>query len=254
MLLSFCKKVGLSYAIENNPEVMNELAGKLGLSPELTFYDVYSLEDPEMLAHIPRPALALLVIIPLTPAWDAHRKAEDEEAAGKDQQQQKPDQDAERPDKEEAVLWFPQTIGHACGSIGLLHSVVNGPATDLIRPGSDLAEIRRRAMPLSTEDRAALLYNSEAFERAHRSVERAGDSAVDEGEREGGHFVSFVKSGGTLWELEGSRRGPLARGSLAEDEDVLSPRALENGIKRIIQLNKGGENLNFSVIALAAKV
>jgi ubiquitin carboxyl-terminal hydrolase L3 len=61
---------------ENNPEVMNRLAKKLGLSSELRFYDVYSLDEPELLAHIPRPGLALLVIIPLTPAWDQSRKAE----------------------------------------------------------------------------------------------------------------------------------------------------------------------------------
>ena len=104
--------------------------------------------------------------------------------------------------------------------------------------------------------RADLLYNSEPFELAHKSVEQAGDSAADPtGEREGGHFVSFVKSGGKLWELEGSRMGPLERGSLADDEDVLSPRALDMGIKRIIKLNAegGGEDLLFSCIALARR-
>lgn len=74
-------------------------------------------------------------------------------------------------------------------------------------------------------------------------------------ERNGGHFVSFVKSGGKLWELEGLRKGPLERGSLADDEDVFSPRALDMGIKRIIKLNAdgGGENLPFSCIALARR-
>jgi ubiquitin carboxyl-terminal hydrolase L3 len=67
--------------------------------------------------------------------------------------------------------------------------------------------------------------------------------------------VSFVKSGGKLWELEGDRMGPLERGSLADDEDVLSPRALDMGIKRIIKLNADGgrEDLRFSCIALARR-
>jgi ubiquitin carboxyl-terminal hydrolase L3 len=105
------------------------------------------------------------------------------------------------------------------------------------------------------EQRAEMLYNSEPFERAHKSVELDGDSKVDEGERDGGHFVSFVKSGGKLWELEGSRMGPLERGGLADDEDVLSPRALDMGIKRIIKLNahEGGDSLLFSCIALARR-
>lgn len=234
-----------SQTAENNPDVMNQLATKLGLSSDLQFYDVYSLDEPELLGDIPRPALALLVIIPLTPAWDRSRKAEDA-------------------DKEpytgsgpaEPVIWFKQTIGHACGSIGLLHSVINGPAVDFIKRDSDLAAIRSLAIPLDMTKRAEMLYNSEPFELAHKSVELAGDSAADPtGEREGGHFVSFVKSGGKLWELEGSRMGPLERGSLADDEDVLSPRALDMGIKRIIKLNAegGGEDLRFSCIALARR-
>ncbi|KAI4758365.1 ubiquitin carboxyl-terminal hydrolase [Aureobasidium sp. EXF-3400] len=230
---------------ENNPDVMDRLAAKLGLSPSLQFYDVYSLDDTELLAHIPRPALALLVIIPLTAAWDHNRKAEDEHKevyAGCG--------------PEEPVIWFKQTIGHACGSIGLLHSLINGPAVDFITQDSDLASIRTQAIPLKMSQRAEMLYNNEAFEIAHKSVEEAGDSHVDPSlERNGGHFVSFVKCDGKLWELEGDRKGPLDRGSLGDDEDVLSPRALEMGIKKIIALNAHGgeEELRFSCIALARK-
>jgi ubiquitin carboxyl-terminal hydrolase L3 len=207
-----------SQMAENNPNVMNQLAAKLGLSSELQFYDVYSL-DEEQLAHIPRPALALLVIIPLTPAWDRSRKAEDAD---------KEPYTGSGPD--EPVIWFKQTIGHACGSIGLLHSVINGPAVDFIKRDSDLAAIRSLAIPLDMTKRAEMLYNSGPFELAHKSVELAGDSAADP-------------------------TGPLERGSLADDEDVLSPRALDMGIKRIIKLNAdgGGEDLLFSCIALARR-
>lgn len=224
---------------------MNQLAATLGLSSELVFYDVYSLDDPELLAHVPRPALALLVIIPLTPAWDQDRKAEDAD---------KGPYTGSGPD--EPVIWFKQTIGNACGSIGLLHSLINGPAADFITPNSDIAVIRNAAIPLDMAKRAEMLYNSEPFERAHKSVEQAGDSYADPTlERNGGHFVSFVKTGGKLWELEGGREGPLDRGGLGEGEDVLSPRALDMGLERIIKMNAdgGGENLRFSCIALARK-
>ena len=229
--------------IENNPEVMNALATRLGLSSSLTFYDVYSL-DSSAFEHIPRPAFALLVIIPLTPSWAANRSAED---ANKGPYTGHGDN--------EPVIWFKQTIGHACGSIGLLHSVINGPAMDFIIPGSDLDKIRKAAIPLKVAERAEMLYNNQAFENAHKSVEQDGDSYSDaEVDREGGHFVSFVKSGGKLWELEGDRKAPLERGSLSDDEDVLSPRALEMGIKRIVEMSKGeGEAMLFSCMALAHK-
>jgi len=71
-----------------------------------------------------------------------------------------------------------------------------------------------------------------------------------------GHFVAFVKGDdGKLWELEGSRKGPLYRGTLADDEDVLSERGLALGLGRVIEMEKasGGGNLRFSCIALAGK-
>jgi len=58
---------------------MNALAGKLGLSKDLTFYDVYSFTDPDLLSLIPRPVYALLVIIPPTQSWNESRIEEDAE-------------------------------------------------------------------------------------------------------------------------------------------------------------------------------
>ncbi|KAI1770855.1 putative ubiquitin carboxyl-terminal hydrolase [Hypoxylon cercidicola] len=230
--------------LENNPEVMNQLAAKLGLSSELTFYDVWSLDEPELMAHIPRPAMALLVILPFTPAWDRDRRAEDAEKG-----------DYEGSGPEEPVVWFKQTIGNACGSIGFLHCAINGPAADFIQPGSDLEQIRRDAIPLKIKERADLLYNSVPFEEAHASCVRLGDTVPSNEEHLGQHFVAFVKADGHLWELEGSRKGPLDRGVLGDDEDVLSPKALDLGFRRVIRLEQeaGGADLRFSCIALSRK-
>lgn len=227
---------------------MNALKKKLGLSDELEFYDVYSLDEPSLLAHIPRPAYALLVIIPLTEAWDRERKAEDTAK-----------EDYLGSGKDEPVIWFKQTIGHACGSIGLLHCAINGPASKFILPGSDIAKIRQDAIPLKMADRAQMLYDSQPFETAHASVAELGDTAApskEDGDKLGQHFVSFVKADdGHLWELEGSRKGPIDRGVLAEDEDVLSPRALDLGLRRVIKLvqDAGIADLRFSCTVLARR-
>ncbi|KAI1094835.1 putative ubiquitin carboxyl-terminal hydrolase [Rostrohypoxylon terebratum] len=230
--------------LENNPEVMNQLALKLGLSSELSFYDVWSLDEPELLAHVPRPVLALLVIFPRTPAWEKERQEEDAV---------KGDYDGFGP--EEPVIWFKQTIGNACGSIGFLHCAINGPAAQYIRPDSDLDKIRRAAIPLRMNDRADMLYNSVPFEEAHKSCVQIGDTAPINEDALGQHFVAFVKVNGRLWELEGSRKGPIDRGELGDDEDLLSPKALDLGIKRTILLDQeaGGNDLRFSCIALARK-
>jgi ubiquitin carboxyl-terminal hydrolase L3 len=236
--------------LENNPEVMNRLAQNLGTDMStLSFHDIYSLTDPGLLFLLPRPVLALLVIIPLTPTWHEARTAEDKDV---------PEYSGKGPN--EPVLWFKQTIGNACGSIGLVHCLLNSPgAAKHIRSCSTLSQIRDDALPKSMWERAKVLEDSIEFEDAHADAAKLGDTAaptpVSE-EHTGQHFVAFVKAGdGHLWELEGGRKGPLDRGALEEDEDVLSPAALEKGIGRLMRIEseKGGD-LRFSAIALAERV
>jgi ubiquitin carboxyl-terminal hydrolase L3 len=231
--------------LENNPEVMNSLAQSLGMDASLSFYDIYSLTDPELLAFIPRPVYALLVIIPLTPTWHASRQAEDKDK-----------REYEGKGEGEPVIWFKQTIGNACGSIGLVHSLLNSEASEHIQPGSVLDIIRKDALPKPIWERAKVLEDSDEFEKAHAEAAKLGDTAAptpQSDEHTGQHFVAFVKArDGHLWELEGGRMGPLDRGALKDDEDVLSPAALEAGLGRLMKIEseKGGD-LRFSAIALA---
>jgi len=231
--------------LENNPEVFNHLAYALGLEKKLEFYDIYSLTDADLLSFIPRPALALLVIIPLTPAWHDVRIAEDKH---------KPEYQGKG--EEEPVIWFKQTIGNACGSIGLVHALLNGEASKHIQPGSTLDQIRKDALDKSMWERAKVLEDSDAFEKAHADAAKLGDTEPESGKHRGQHFVTFVKGkDGHLWELEGDRKGPLDRGLLKEDEDVLSPAALERGIGGLIRVEaEHGGDLRFSAIALAEKL
>lgn len=227
---------------------MNALAKRLGLSEDLQFYDVYSLDEPEMLAHIPRPVYALLVIMPFTDAWARDREREDSTMT-----------DYTLSGDQESVIWFKQTIGEACGSIGLLHCAINGPASKFILPGTTLEKLRADAIPLTMADRAQMLYDSQEFEDAHQSVATLGDTeapALRQDYKLGQHFVAFVKADdGHLWELEGSRKGPLDRGLLGDDEDLLSPRALDLGLRRVMNIETagGGSDLRFSCIALAPR-
>ena len=101
--------------LENNPDVMNSLIHSLGLSTSLAFQDVFSIDDPELLEFVPRPAHALLLIFPVSPVYE---KARQEEDASKSEY--------DGSGEGEKVLWFRQTIGNACGLIGLLHAVGNG--------------------------------------------------------------------------------------------------------------------------------
>lgn len=231
--------------LENNPDVFTSLVHHLGLSNELGFYDVYSLDEPDILGLVPRPVYALIFITPpetysavramdktpLTKNGVNYRKAGDDESA----------------------MWFQQTIGNACGLMALIHSMANGEARSYIQPGSLIDRLLKQAKPLAVGPRADVLYNSEELEVLHMNAARTGDSdaprADDPVEL---HFVAFSKGkDGHLYELDGDVDGPIDLGELATDEDMLSARALDKGVRRFIRASRG--DLNFSVVALAKR-
>lgn len=222
---------------------MTSLVHELGLSPTLAFHDVYSLTDETLLSFLPRPALALLLVFPVTETYETFRRKEDA-----------PLQEYAACGPQEPVVWFKQTIRNACGLIGLLHSVTNGAARDQITPSSDLADLLAQAIPLDPTARADLLYNSRALEAAHSTAASRGDTTAPEADASVDlHFVAFVKDArGDLWELDGRRKGPLKRGHLDQDDDVLSPKGLELGVSAFLKREEeaGGGELRFSVVML----
>ncbi|KAJ5934493.1 Ubiquitin carboxyl-terminal hydrolase isozyme L3 [Penicillium verhagenii] len=228
--------------LENNPEVMSHLVHKLGLSPTFGFTDVFSIDEPDLLAFVPRPSNALLLVFPVSKTYEASRTKEDSSL-----------QEYTGHGPDEPVTWFKQTIRNACGLIGLLHAVSNGEARDHIIPGSDLDTILAQARDLEPASRADLLYDSKALECAHEDAAKLGDTAAPQAEDDVDlHFVAFVKVGQTLWELDGRRKGPLARGTLGADEDALSEAALGLGVRRFLAMEAEGGNpdLRFSLVSL----
>ncbi|KLU81499.1 ubiquitin C-terminal hydrolase L3 [Magnaporthiopsis poae ATCC 64411] len=103
--------------LESNPDVFTGLAHRLGLSPQLAFHDVLSLDEPELLALVPRPVRALVLAFP-APEDNYERRMRDQENDGR------PVYD--RAGDDEDVVWFRQTIYNACGLYALLHALANG--------------------------------------------------------------------------------------------------------------------------------
>jgi ubiquitin carboxyl-terminal hydrolase L3 len=222
---------------------MTNLVRELGLSETLQWHDVFSLTEPSLLEFLPRPAVALLLVFPITETYEKFRREEDE---SKEQY--------EGSGPEEEVVWFRQTIRNACGLIGLLHSITNGSARDQIVPGSDLDKLLQAAIPLKPTERADLLYESKSLEGAHQKAAQKGDSTAPDAEANIElHFVAFIKShNGDLWELDGRRKGPLNRGRLGPEDDVLSEKGQELGVQAFLKREEqaGGGELRFSVVML----
>lgn len=222
---------------------MSHLIHQLGLPQTFGFSDVFSIDEPDLLAFVPRPSHALLLVFPVSKTYEASRLSEDTPL---------PEYTGSGP--QEPVMWFKQTIRNACGLIGLLHAVSNGEPRKHVIPGSDLEKLLAEAEPLDPLKRADLLYESKALESAHADAAKLGDTQAPEAEDNVDlHFVAFVKgSDGRLWELDGRRKGPLERGVLGEDEDALSEKALDLGARRFLKTEAAGGNpdLRFSLVSL----
>ena len=117
----------------------------------------------------------------------------------------------------------------------------------------------QEAKVLPPKERADLLYQSKELETAHEEAARAGDTVAPSADDEVDlHYVCFVRStaDGRLWELDGRRKGPLDRGVLAEDEDVLSEKALAMTVRPFLSRERdngvvGGGEMRFSLIVLS---
>ena len=115
--------------LECNPDLFTELIHNLGVSSSLVFQDVLSL-DPDMLAFVPRPVLALILVFPTSDTYEKDKALE--ESA-------REDHDARG--ETEDVVWFKQTINNACGFYGIIHAICNGEARQMI--GTTIAQIRK---------------------------------------------------------------------------------------------------------------
>lgn len=103
--------------LESNPEVFTLLIHQLGVSEDLSFREIFSLND---VAFFPRPALALILIFPTSETYETHKSVED---AGREENTG-PGADG--------IIWFKQTINNACGLYAILHAVCNGDAASFI--------------------------------------------------------------------------------------------------------------------------
>ena len=106
--------------LECNPDLFTQLIHSLGASSKLEFQDVLSL-DSDMLAFVPRPVLALILVFPTSDNYEKE-KAFEESAR----------EYYKGWGETEDVTWFKQTINNACGLYGILHAICNGEAKEMI--------------------------------------------------------------------------------------------------------------------------
>ncbi|KAI8918572.1 hypothetical protein DFJ77DRAFT_530680 [Powellomyces hirtus] len=217
--------------LEANPEVMNKYTQRLGVASSWSFTDVWGLED-DLLAFIPRPVKAVVLLFPVTEKYEEFRRAEEAEII-EDGQVVSP-----------KLYFVQQTIPNACGTIGLLHALANN-AEELKLEDGPLKSILDQTANISPEERAEALETSKALAQVHEESSQEGQTAAPPRDSDVDlHFVCFVQKEGHVYEMDGRKPFPINHG---RSSDLLmdSVRVIKEFMAR------DPENLNFTVIALA---
>ncbi|KAL0873954.1 hypothetical protein Bca101_023659 [Brassica carinata] len=230
--------------LEANPEVMNQvLVSTSSASPIIGVSkfgnildaaecnDVFGLDD-ELLEMVPKPVLAVLFLYPIT------KKSEEERI----------EQDKEIKEKvhSDKVYFMKQTVGNACGTIGLLHAIGNITSEIKLSEGSFLDKFFKSTAKMTPMERARFLENDSQIEDAHSVAVTAGETpATDDADT---HFICLACVDGELYELDGRKAGPISHGTS-------SPATLLKDSTKVMKkfIEKNPDTLNFNVIAISKR-
>lgn len=101
--------------LESNPDVLNKYLEKLGVSPLWNIVDIYGT-DEDLLAFVPQPLKSLIFLFPCSEVNEEFRAKEDAELKAKNMEYPA------------GLFYMRQYVHNACGTIALVHAVLNNPS------------------------------------------------------------------------------------------------------------------------------
>lgn len=218
--------------LESNPEVFTDFAHKLGLSPLLAFTDIFSLDDPDMLAFLPRPLQAVILLFPVTEAYESFKDTENVENLDNTK-----------------VIWMKQIVKNACGLYALLHVLLNIKDGFIVQQ-SAVSNFRQNIMQGNAN--AVTLVQNIAREIYSGFSQQGQTEAPPAEENVELHFVCFVKRPEGIYELDGRRAGPLLlEKGPGNSDDILDDDCVKLRVKKYMSLVSGENALNFAMMGLA---
>jgi ubiquitin carboxyl-terminal hydrolase L3 len=224
------------FPLESNPSLMNGYVAKLGFNTDLyEFVDVFSTED-WALQMIPQPVVAVLMLYPLT-----------------EKQESFYGQDNLAPQDMDKVWFTKQRIGNACGTIGLLHTLLNVPEPLRIFPSDSWLHgfLEDCPNPLDPVRKADILERDAKIAKLHDQATSAENNQTDRGNLDDQlvtHFVALVNVNDQLYELDGRKEAPVAHGP------TTSATLLADACK-VVQtfMQRDPDEVRFTILALAPK-
>mmetsp|Transcript_15771 Transcript_15771/g.48091 ORF Transcript_15771/g.48091 Transcript_15771/m.48091 type:complete len:171 (-) Transcript_15771:1713-2225(-) len=154
------------FPLESNPEVMTTYSRRLGLSEAWSWHDVLSVDD-WALEMVPGPVKAVVMLFPIKEATETHRREEKERIEAAGGQEVAP-----------ALYYMKQTVGNACGTVGIMHALLNN-IEDCTTPDSYIRRYQGATETLDADARASHLERDDDLDdmqevNPHPNADRAG--------------------------------------------------------------------------------
>jgi ubiquitin carboxyl-terminal hydrolase L3 len=105
-----------------------------------------------------------------------------------------------------------QTIGNACGTIAMLHCVMNHTSAFQLQDGKFWSNFYRDTKGMDAEQRALALNDNEDIEEEHQYVASQGGSSSSHPINDNLHFIVFSAVDGQLYEFDGRKQRPINHG------------------------------------------
>ncbi|KJE97426.1 ubiqutin carboxyl-terminal hydrolase l3 [Capsaspora owczarzaki ATCC 30864] len=219
--------------LESNPEVMNKFVWSLGLPRKWGFTDVYGL-DADLLAMVPQPVVAVMMLFPVTKPHEDHRVAEDERIQ------------AEGQTLSPNVYHLKQTIANACGTVGVLHAVANNKDRLELPEDCYLRRFVENGSAKTSEERGEQLEVSEEVTNVHEECANEGQTETPSLDDDTFlHFVCLIERDGFLYELDGRKSFPINHGPSSQQT------LLEDAAKVVQKfMDRDTSQVQFNMIAL----
>ncbi|KPI89281.1 putative ubiquitin carboxyl-terminal hydrolase putative cysteine peptidase Clan CA family C12 [Leptomonas seymouri] len=230
------------FPLESNPEVMTKYLISLGIpEPKLEFVDVFGVSQ-DMLSMVPTPVHAVMLVYPICAATE--KRAQELEEA----QQDEVDSFRQR----HPFFFTKQEVGNACGTIAILHAVMNNlPLLGNIAPGSALDNLLKATSGTSNPvEVGGAIAASKELAHAHAGAAEEGvtlNQPIDANINL--HFVCFVCVGGRCIELDGRKPNPIFHGACHDSASFL--QAAAEAIQEKMDLNP--DSYEFGITALVDK-
>lgn len=220
---------------------VNKYLEKLGF-PTAMYHtvEVMSTED-WALEMVPKPVIGVIMLFPIKEASEKHRA---EEAARIE---------AEGQEVPEEVYYTKQTVGNACGTVGLVHITANVTSycgSDLVPIAEDswLARFVSRTRSMNPDERAKALEEDDELDEAHGVAAQEGQTRVpDLHESVNAHFVAFTNVKGHLLELDGRKKFPINHGPTTPETLLQDACKVARGF-----MDRDPGEMRFTLVALAA--